>query len=382
MKKIRIGFFIIYESAFPGRPLLDLLVNDVRFDVRIIVAPDIARGEKNMLASLNDAIGSLQKKYNNVIPGYDQETNTFNDVSQIIDYACICNPYEEMTHTLFTSRYLQEQGCKTFYLNYTYSVTNYDRKNFSRPHFTKHWKIFISNYILYQELGSLGFPLENYEVIGYPKMDSLKPQSGEPRDYKTVILAPHHTLGIWKDGLNIGSFDKFSTMYHEIPKKFPQILFKFRPHPLFLISLQNTLKWPTEKILEYLNMILDSGNVIFDSEPDYLDTFSESDALIHDCGSFVAEYLYTKKPCCYLLRGSETGSEFNQLGKMCFESHYHAISEPEVEKFICDVVLNGNDPMKNEREKLAVDHVIINHKKSSQIILERILEDFQNLRTQ
>ena len=47
-----------------------------------------------------------------------------------------------------------------------------------------------------------------------------------------------------------------------------------------------------------LNSIRSRIDVICDD--DYISWFKHSDAMIHDCGSFRCEYLYTSKPACYL----------------------------------------------------------------------------------
>lgn len=60
------------------------------------------------------------------------------------------------------------------------------------------------------------------------------------------------------------------------------------------------------------------------SEGDYIDLFLSSDGIIHDSGSFIAEYLYTRKPALHTMTNPKTYEEFNEIGKQCLDVYYHA----------------------------------------------------------
>ena len=85
-------------------------------------------------------------------------------------------------------------------------------------------------------------------------------------------------------------------------------------------------------------------------EGEYVDLFIGSDAMIHDSGGFTTEYLYQRKPVMYLLKNNPQ-EVFNDFGIMSFEQHYHGRTREDIEHFIEDVVLAGNDPMKESRER-------------------------------
>ena len=70
--------------------------------------------------------------------------------------------------------------------------------------------------------------------------------------------------------------------------------------------------------------------------------------MIHDCGSFIVEYLYTQKPVIYLGEGREEQS--NIVGKKAYRCHYRGTTIDDVKHFLSDVVLNGNDTMKPIRQ--------------------------------
>ena len=83
-----------------------------------------------------------------------------------------------------------------------------------------------------------------------------------------------------------------------------------------------------------------------------------SDALIHDCSSFTAEYLYVNKPVMFLTKKSRIET-FNSFADACFNVHYHGSSISDIETFI-DNVIAGFDPMLNERTRFINENLIPN----------------------
>ena len=109
----------------------------------------------------------------------------------------------------------------------------------------------------------------------------------------------------------------------------------------------------------------------------YIDLFMTSDALIHDCSSFTNEYMYTRKPVMYLLRGSAEihCSQLNSYSREAFNLHYFGRSDSDIEAFIVDV-LNGVDPYRDPREKYYEKYLSpINGKSACDNIINAILGD-------
>jgi hypothetical protein len=165
-------------------------------------------------------------------------------------------------------------------------------------------------------------------------------------------------------------------MYLCLPVKYPQIDFIFRPHPLWKINLKVALGWPEIEINNFLEKLLKNKNVTYSEDFNYIELFNQSCGLIHDCGSFVAEYLYTLKPCCFMMNNLEIYKNFNSVGKMCLDAHYQAFDEGEIFKFIEKVILSNSDDLMKERERIAKKFVINNHGQSSNLILKAIEDEF------
>ena len=109
---------------------------------------------------------------------------------------------------------------------------------------------------------------------------------------------------------------------------------------------------------------------------DYFETFVNSDGLIHDCGSFSAEYLYTGHPCCYMLKNmEETNKNSNDFHKACLKQHYLAYNEKEIIDFIENVILKGNDSLKEQRKEFFESKLKSNEPKNTEYILNYLKEE-------
>ena len=102
-----------------------------------------------------------------------------------------------------------------------------------------------------------------------------------------------------------------------------------------------------QEIDKYYAFWNDLPNTSFCNESDYFDIFKSSDALITDCGSFLAEYLPTRKPIMLLVNSNSIG--YNEVGCKLVESYYKAYSNREIREFLDEVVLHENDYMKQQR---------------------------------
>jgi CDP-glycerol glycerophosphotransferase (TagB/SpsB family) len=85
---------------------------------------------------------------------------------------------------------------------------------------------------------------------------------------------------------------------------------------------------------------------------DFVDLFKTSDAMIHDCGSFTAEYLYVNKPVAFVSDNIEQLKiPHSDFGRAALDQHYILKDKDDVLAFINDVVLGGNDSKKEQRTR-------------------------------
>jgi CDP-glycerol glycerophosphotransferase (TagB/SpsB family) len=124
------------------------------------------------------------------------------------------------------------------------------------------------------------------------------------------------------------------------------VQFAFKPHPVLKFRLLNL--WGAERTESYYRQWQTLPNTQLE-EGYYNDLFLTSDAMIHDSITFTAEYIYTRKPVLFTVRDSSMENCWNEFGDKAFNLHYRAYSESDIENFINDAVLNGNDPKAADR---------------------------------
>ncbi|AWI34726.1 hypothetical protein CDV25_08070 [Helicobacter apodemus] len=123
----------------------------------------------------------------------------------------------------------------------------------------------------------------------------------------------------------------------------------------------------------YLSKIEKIPNITYQEGGDYFETFATSDALIHDCGSFIAEYLYTDKPEAFILQSQEVISrEFTALGTEVLKHCYLVSTSQEILAFIDSVVIGGQDTKKQSRLDFANKAIRINYPQATDYCLNDI----------
>lgn len=198
----------------------------------------------------------------------------------------------------------------------------------------------------------------------YVPHDVWKPQPGKKR----VIYAPHHSIS------GEPSFSTFlifaDDMLRLAQKHADTIQFVFKPHQLLKFKLER--HWGKERTEAYYRRWQEMSNTQLE-ESSYVDFFLTSDAMIHDCGSFTSEYLFTRKPALYLVKTDRPEDNFCEFGVMSFRHHYHGSRVEDIEHFLCDVVVKGNDPMQTARQQFYEQYLVSSdHKMPSQQIINTI----------
>lgn len=195
----------------------------------------------------------------------------------------------------------------------------------------------------------------------YVPDDVWKPQPGKKR----VIYAPHHSI---TGEPSFSTFLIFADDMVKLAHKYADsIQFIFKPHQLLKFKLERY--WGKERTDTYYRQWQEMSNTQLE-ESSYVDLFLTSDAMIHDCGSFTSEYLFTRRPALYLIKTDKPDDNFCEFGVMSFEHHYHGSSVEDIERFLDNVVLKGIDPMKPQRQQFYEQYLapIDNKMPSAQII--------------
>ena len=268
-----------------------------------------------------------------------------------MDIVCYNTPYQ-LSSFRYLPRYSVGRDFLPVSVNYGFYRSLYDDKILALDSYRYMWKAFFEcEDTLDQYKANTMGDGANGVITGYVKMDRLNEVTRTPSDRKRILIALHHSVeGGANDILSLGNFVRYSDYFLQLPDRYPEIDFIYRPHPYLFRSLRREDLWGEEKVEAYLAALKAKKNVFFDDNGDYFPSFVNSDACIQDCGSYLVEYLYTGKPCCYMLKQeSDIGRKFSKLGKDCLEQCEIAYDTGAIDAFIRDIVLRGNDPKKASR---------------------------------
>lgn len=244
------------------------------------------------------------------------------------------------------------------------------------------WQVYYENKTLRNFYTSrLGRRVHNGYATGIPPMDELatpkenledtwKDKSGKVR----IIYAPHHSINPdnwWKSS----TFLTTGEIMLELAKKYSdRVQWAFKPHPLLRYKLNKI--WEKEKTDAYYAEWENASWSQYESGK-YLGLFKYSDAMIHDCGSFIEEYHVTGNPVMFLIDPqNEDKPLWNNLFEQAYQLHYHGITKDQIEKFIQSII-NRKEPgptTRSERLDFFDKHMTIPYGRSaSENIIDCIL---------
>ena len=150
-----------------------------------------------------------------------------------------------------------------------------------------------------------------------------------------------------------------ATFMLELANKYSDSLqFVFKPHPRLYSELVKHKDWGEEKTQLYYNEWANRSNTQIETG-EYIDLFMTSDAMIHDCGSFSVEYHYSGNPVMFISDDFEKlVAEKGTFGQLAMRQHYVGENQQDIINFIENVVLKGDDPMKEGREQFKKDYLL------------------------
>ena len=370
-KKIPVAFIVIFSEVFPSEPIFEKMLLSAKFDPYIIVSPDMQRSLEHKINTYRKTHADLTAIYGDrVIHGFDEANRTYLELGENYPIVFFNNPYSKMAHKYHYERYFRDKNVLSLYVNYGFFSLKFGRNIVRTDFYSAVWKICVDSQENYDDLVKYqAIKGRNALVTGYIKMDRLPECKKNVHQRKMIIIAPHHTIMGWKS-LDISNFLKYSDFFAQLPALYPDVDFVFRPHPLLFNNLLEKGIWTHRQIDDYIARIENSPNCRYDNKGDYLQLFEDSDAIIHDCGSYIGEYLFTEKPCCYMLKSKrQIEKVLLPMGKACMKHYYKAFSEMDICRFIEDVVINGNDPMREARQTFSRTHLKFNYPNGAQTLI-------------
>ena len=360
---INVVFFAIMDSVWKYDELYNLMVADKRFNPTILVCPVVNYGRDNMLMNMDKCYDLFLRKGYNVIRSYDKANDRYVDVRKELDPDIIfyTNPYEG----LIDDRYFIKNFTDTLTCYVTYSVTQSKRFDlkFGSLFSNLLWRYYIE-YSYLKDIAPSYSRSEGINIVhtGFPGIDKFIKDDKAYKDewpikdknIKRIIWAPHHTITDYTF-VGYSTFLTYCNFMLDMADKYKeQIQIAFKPHPLLKNRLE--IMWGEEKTKEYYDNWAKLPNGIL-NDGAYEDLFMSSDAIIHDSGSFIIEYLYTRKPAMYLSNGKPFEEQYNTFARKCLDHYYIGKSKDDIEAFILNVI-TGKDTLEKERESFYYDQLL------------------------
>lgn len=339
-ESIRFGFVVYTSSMWNVDELYNLLINNERFDVSIIVAHVKMSDEDSSNREYTKTIEYFKTLNYRVI-----EANSLNDMStyDILFY---------LSPTVFSDRIVDIFNipmCTTIlHTSYSYMLAgNMDKLDI----WMYHWALkYYTDSEYYKELVERSrYYTGNADYHGFPKMDKYyTADTFRPSTKNVIIYAPHHSVNYEK--FKSATFEDNYLAILELAKKYADTTYWiYKPHPLLRAnSVLGGVFKSVEEYDEYEKQWESLENAEVKTNGEYYSIFKGSDAMITDSVSFLAEYQFTGKPLLLLESGKET---YNEFGKKIISILYKCDGKSiaEIESFVTDVI-DENDQMKGLRE--------------------------------
>ncbi len=344
--------------------LYEAISKHPRFNTTIVVLPCIAYTEEQQKKDIDELVAYLRDRECRFVLG-DKDSNAIEELQP--DILFYPQPYtnyleERYSHKNFKYRLL----C---YYPYAFWMSR-GQWSYDQPLHNYAWKLFYSTDLHRRDAQAYALNKgRNVEVVGYPNADNFlrgnhhdiwKPQA---KTKKRIIWAPHFTIkpGYVTQSNFLWMAELMSEMAHRYSDR---IQFVFKPHPRLFTELCKHEDWGEEKTRQYYEAWHSGENTQLE-EGDFIDLFMTSDAMIHDSGSFCVEYLYSGNPVMYVAQNfEEQVAEKGEFGQLAMRKHYVGRNREEIVRFMEEIVLAGNDPMRKEREEFAERYLIPPHGKT------------------
>ncbi len=384
-KQIRCIFLALLDSVWKYDYLYKLMEKDDRFYPIILVCPIVNYGKENMLSRMENCFSYFKNKNYHVIKSYDSVNDKYIDLKKDLtpDIIFYTNPYKG----LIDDRYYIDkfEDVLTVYVSYNYGNSRDYNMFFNLPMHNFVWRNYAETLFhkSYAESHASNRG-RNVVVTGYPGIESFITSDYRPKDIwinkshnkKRIIWAPHHSIepvGIVYYSCFLKYADFMLSMAHKYRNS---IELCFKPHPLLKNKLYHA--WGKEKTEDYYRKWQDGENTFY-IEGEYIDLFMTSDAMIHDSGSFLIEYLYVNKPVMRTYNGEDPTKMYNDFTLNCLDYYYKAFNEKDIETFIVNVI-QEDDSLKSLRTKFVNDVLIPKGGMPSENIINDIIDSIKNCR--
>lgn len=401
-RKIIVGFIADDPTAWIGEELYKLFEQSDTFEPYIFCI--VSYKGKLLTEEYIQTIAFFQKRGIDVISTFCPGTERFLTWDEIGIRPDICIWMNSWIESFKGGFHLFNYPLDTIhvYLPYGAMIAENGKNDFVYCQYNKYihnltWKIFEENKIALDMAEKYCFiGNSNAVYTGSPKLDSLYHSTDQEYDIwgnllrksqnpgaRKIIYAPHHTIGP-QEPIHFSTFaDNYLSMLDLAKKHQNNTVWIFKPHPhLKFKAIREGIFADIQGWEAYEQQWRDLKNADVMNEGGYNRLFQESDGMILDSISYLAEYLHAHKPYLFLKRDDQF---FNDFGKKLINILYEADGKDQnaIETFITRVVIDGNDEKREMREYFFsenIDYVKINGINASQNIYRIFEQEFIDMK--
>jgi len=345
-EKIKVVFLAIHQSAWKVDTVFQKMLKDPFFDPIILVCPYTPYGEERMLNDMEQTYKYFFHKGYPVIKPLKENGSwvTLNELDT--DIVFFTNPHDLTRKEYYEDAYLNYLSC---YVPYHHEVGSYDNNisQYNQPIHNALWLIFSSHkasYNLFEKTSAA--KASNVVVTGYPAMEeilykikySIHHNIWKNKDDRLkIIWAPHHTID--DPILPYSNFLEYALLFKQFAlDNKDKFVWCFKPHPILKSKLYLHKDWGKTKTDEFYTFWATQPFSQIE-EGEYINLFLSSDTMIHDSGSFLAEYLYLRKPVMYLLSENNNRNFYSDFGLSALNACEIGSSFDDVKRFLDKVSL-------------------------------------------
>lgn len=343
VRPIRVLFLVSNLASWKVGPVFRVMLNDPEFEPIVLVCPvslgGLSKEKETTARILVEALSAQGFPYVDLTKlDADKTKAKINTLSPHLFF--FTNP-----HGLVPS-YLHDQIFTSFltcYVPYNHECMEYggNQEQYNQTSHNWFWRIFVpheQSLQLYKEnrfrsdAGVIltGFPACEPLLVGDVGV-GLDPWKAQPGKKKRVIYAPHW---LWRKDIRMATIDAYGKAIMRLAERYKDdIQWAMRPHPLLKPKLNDDPNWGEAETAKFFDF-WERSEFSQLHQADYESLFRKSDAMIHDSGSFLAEYLYLQKPVLYLMTEQTNGQYLNAFGRRALSACEIGKSVDDIERFL------------------------------------------------
>ena len=353
-EKIKVAFVLYDSSMWCGDELYNFFANDSRFEPKVFLCLRHVVNDEHVTRDFLKGSELLKSHGLNVV-----DVKNLYAALPTQDVVILLTPYASRVATAFRPEQMTAKTLLT-HIPYSFDISLRSDKYYNLTIFRAGWKIFFSSVIgreVYANHNPAMRPRSFFS--GYPRTDIFFNKISKfafdwkmtRPDAKKIIWAPHHS--VTEDTIKYSTFRWNYEFMYEFAKAHPEISWVVKPHPnLSFRTVQGKIFPSVEAFEKYLQKWNDLPNAKVYTGAYYQALFATSDGMIHDSGSFIAEYQFVDKPMIFLTRKE---SLFNDLGNTILKEASYLVDGKDLDAIaatIQKVFIEGNDDKAAARKEV------------------------------